>query len=275
MSQRWWRVLVGVAVVGSGRTLQGQTDSVAPFRMIGNIYYVGGSDIATYLIVTSGGLILLDGGYQQMVTQDLTNIRALGFDPATVKILLNSHAHYDHAGAFAELKRITGAVLYAGRGDSTILAHGGRHDFGFGDRFPFPPVTVDHPVADGDSITLGGTTIHAIATPGHTQGCTTWSMTVREGGRDYAVLFICSLSIPGYDLRRPPYPTIVDDYRSSIARLRGLRCDVFLAPHASMFSLSEKMARLKTVGPLVFVDADGCRRYLDGAAEDLRAHLNN
>jgi len=114
--------LIGLLAAGLGWTLHAQADSsVAPFRMIGNIYYVGGSDIAIYLIATPDGLLLLDGGYEQNAHRLLTNIRTLGFDPSKVKVLLNSHGHYDHAGALAELKRITGATLYAGRGDSSAL----------------------------------------------------------------------------------------------------------------------------------------------------------
>ncbi|HYK11537.1 MAG TPA: metallo-beta-lactamase [Gemmatimonadales bacterium] len=180
------RILSGILATVAAAPLPAQTDTaVKPFRMIGNIYYVGGSDVAIYLIATPDGLILLDGGYRDKVPRLLISIGRAGFDPTKIKILLNSHGHYDHAGGLAELKRVTGARLYAGRGDSTILANGGQHDFGFGNRFLFPSVTVTHPVSDGDSITLGGTTIRAVATPGHTKGCTTWSVTVREGGKDY------------------------------------------------------------------------------------------
>ena len=191
--------------VHRGVTVVTWSDSVAPFRVIGNIYYVGGTDIATYLIATSDGLILLDGGLPGMAPQVLTNLRALGFDPRQVREGAPQHsAHYDHAGALARLKEITGARLYAGRGDSTIWPTAGTATSGSADRFLFPQVTVDHPVSDGDSVRLGATVLVAVATPGHTRGCTTWSMSVNEGGKDYAVLFICSLSIPGYDPTPPP-----------------------------------------------------------------------
>jgi hypothetical protein len=148
--------------------------------MVGNVYYIGASEIASFLIATSGGLIVLDGGFAETAPLILANIRSLGFDPHDVRILLNSHAHYDHAGGLAELKKATGAQLYAGRGDSALLARGGRGDFFFGERLPFPPVVVDHAVADGDRVVLGEDTLVAIATPGHTRGCTTWSTTVRD-----------------------------------------------------------------------------------------------
>lgn len=244
---------------------------VRPFRLLGNIYYVGASDVTSFLISTSAGLILLDGGYVETVPQILANIRALGFEPRNVKILLNSHGHYDHAGGLAALKRATGAPLYAGRGDSAFLASGGHGDFAWGDRFLYPPVTVDHAMGDGDRVTLGGTVLTAVATPGHTKGCTTWKMTLRAGDHDYAVLFICSLAIPVSSFRNVTgYPNIAEDFHRSIDRLRKLPCDVPLGPHGSMFGLTAKMARLRSDGDsLAFVDPAGCQALLDRAAADL------
>ena len=160
--------------------------------------------------------------------------------------MLNSHAHFDHAGGLAELKQATGAELYAGRGDSALLARGGKDDFFFRDRLPYPPATVDRAVADGDRVVLGRDTLVAVATPGHTRGCTTWSMTVRDRGHAYAALFICGLSIPGYQLRdHPPYPGIAADYQASIRRLQGLPCDAYFEPHGSRFDLLSKAQRAR------------------------------
>jgi len=150
-----------------------QNQPIPPFRVLGNVYYVGASDVTSFLIATSAGLIVLDGGFVQTAPQILRNLRALGFDQRDVRILLNSHAHFDHAGGLAALKAATGAELYAGRGDSMLLARGGKGDFFFGDRLPYPPVTVDHAVQDGDRVILGKDTLVALATPGHTRGCTT------------------------------------------------------------------------------------------------------
>ena len=245
--------------------------------MIGNVYYVGAAEVSSFLIVTSAGLIVLDGGFAETAPQILDNIRALGFEPRQVRILLNSHAHYDHAGGLAALKRATMALLYAGRGDSALLARGGKGDFFFGDRFQFPAVTVDRAVADGDRVVLGTDTLVAVATPGHTRGCTTWAMTVRDGNRSYAALFSCSLSIPGYQLRDdPPYPGIAKDYQASIRRLQALPCDVLLAPHGSQFELPAKAERARTTtGRSPFVDPNGCRVYLDQAARSLEDHLSD
>ena len=248
---------------------------VAPFRILGNVYYVGASDVTSFLIATSGGLNLLDGGLIETAPQILRNIRTLGFDPQNVRIILNSHAHYDHAGGLAAVKAATGGKLYAGRGDSALLARGGRQDFFFGDRFPYPAVTVDHAVRDNERVILGADTLVALATPGHTQGCTTWSMTLRASGTGYPTLFVCSLSTPGYPLRdNPPYPGIVEDYRASIRRLQALPCDVLLAPHGVQFELTAKAARLRAGAQTSpFIDPAGCRAYLDDAAKNIEAQM--
>lgn len=238
------------------------------------MYYVGASDIAAYLIATPQGHLLIDGGFVQTAPIILRNIAALGFEPRDVKVVLNSHAHFDHAGGLSRLKEVTGARLVAGQADSALLAAGGRGDFHFRDRFPFPAVTVDRSVRDGDRVELGGSVLTARATPGHTRGCTTWSMAVEEGGRTYHLLFVCSLSIPGYPLRdMPQYPTIADDYRSSIAKLRALPCDVLLGPHGAMFGLLEKMGRMGTGKASPFIDPAACAAYLDGAEEELNRRL--
>ena len=147
-----------------------------PFHLIGDIYYVGSSDVTSFLIVTPAGDILLDGGFVETAPRIEANIRALGFKLSDVKILLNSHAHYDHAGGLAELKRATGARFVAMQGDAALLARGGRGDFFFGDRDTFPPVEPDRVIHDGDTVMLGGVTLTAHLTAGHTRGCTTWTM---------------------------------------------------------------------------------------------------
>jgi metallo-beta-lactamase class B len=237
---------------------------VEPYRIAGNLYYVGASDMASYLITTPEGNILLDGGYVETAPQIEANIRKLGFQVEKVKILLASHAHYDHVGGLAELKKKTGAPLYAGAGDVDLLARGGKGDFALGDRGLFPPVQVDHPVHDGDPVSLGGTTLTAHATPGHTRGCTSWSMQVEEGGKRYDVVFVGSTSInPGVHLAgKPSYPGIAEDYAKTFRVLKSLPCDIFLAAHASFFNGLEKAARLKQGGVNPFIDPQGYRDYL-------------
>src|SRR5687768_6743420 len=148
---------------------------VPPFRITGTLYYVGATDITSYLITTPKGHIVIDGGFEETAPMILANIARLGFRVKDVRILLSSHAHYDHAGGLAELKRVTGATLYATAGDVGQLGRGGLDDPQFGNMFPFTPVLADELVADKQKISLGGTTMTAHLTPGHTRGCTTWT----------------------------------------------------------------------------------------------------
>jgi metallo-beta-lactamase class B len=247
-------------------TSRASNQPVEPYRIAGNLYYVGASDVASYLITTPEGNILLDGGFVETAPQIEANLQKLGFKMEAVKILLSTHAHYDHAGGLAALKKKTGAPLYAGAADADLLARGGKGDFAFGDRLLFPPVQVDHPVLDGDRVSLGGTTLTAHATPGHTKGCTSWSMQVDAGGgKRYDVVFVGSTSInPGVHLAgKPSYPGIAEDYAKTFTVLKGLPCDIFLAAHASFFHGLEKAARLKQgVEGNPFVDPQGYRDYL-------------
>ena len=217
---------------------------VEPFRIAGNLYYVGASDITSFLIATPAGHIVLDGGFVETAPMILENIRRLGLRPEDVRILLNSHAHYDHAGGLAELKRATGAMLHASRPDAPLLARGGRRDPQFRDRFPFPPVVADRLFDDNEAIALGGTTMTPRITPGHTRGCTTWTTTIQDAARSYNVAFLCSPTAPGYVLTtNPRYPNAVADYRRQFEILRSLRPDIWLASHGNFFDLTE---RLKT-----------------------------
>lgn len=227
---------------------------VEPFRIVGNVYYVGAVEVSSFLITTPKGHILLDGGFPETAPQIERSIEKLGFKLRDVKILLSSHAHYDHAGGLAELKRATGAKLYAGAGDIALLTRGGADDPQFGDKYPFPPVETDHPLHDGERITLGGITVVAHATPGHTRGCTTYSL--HTGGHD--VVFVGSPTAPeGYRLvDNPAYPDAVSDYRKQFAVLESLPCDVLLASHGSFFKLTEKR---KTHN---FVDRNEYRRFV-------------
>jgi len=149
---------------------------VEPYRIAGNIYYVGASDITSFLITTPEGHILLDGGFVETAPIIEANVRKLGFKLEDVKILLSSHAHFDHAGGLAELKRATGAKFAAMDKEAPLLARGGKWDFLFGDKYPFPPIQADRILHDGDTVLLGGTTLTAHLTPGHTKGNTTWTM---------------------------------------------------------------------------------------------------
>ena len=240
-------------------------DPVAPFKIGEGLYYVGASDIASFLFVGKAGMILLDGGYDTTAPQILANIRTLGFDPKQVRVLISSHAHLDHAGGFAQLKRETGAVLYASAADGALMARGGKGDFGLGDAAAYPPVTPDRTVTDGQKITLGGWTLTAHLTPGHTRGCTTWTFPVSVAGKVRQGLALCSNSIlPMYRLAgRESYPGIAADYERSYATWRRLPCEVFLGSHGGFFGLKEKRAALDAGKADAFVDPAGCKAWFD------------
>lgn len=235
---------------------------VAPFRIAGNIYYVGANEITSYLITTPMGHILLDGGFKETAPMILANIEKLGFRPKDVRILLSSHAHFDHAGGLAELKRATGAKFYASAEDLPALARGGLDDPQFGDKYPFPPVEADRVVRDGERIEIDGTSLTAHITAGHTRGCTTYTMDVRDGGLTRGVVFFCSPSVPSeYKLvGNAKYPDVAADYRKQFATLPKFDCDIPLASHGSFFSLEEKRKQLASDPKSdPFVDPKGCR----------------
>lgn|GEM_PF-170657 len=270
-------LLIPLLVHGQSQAeLREMNGPVPPFRIVGNIYYVGASDVTSFLIVTPAGDILLDGGFVQTAPQIEANIRKLGFKLSDVKILLNSHAHFDHAGGLAELKRRTGAQFVAMQGDAALLARGGRGDFYFGDRLTFPPIKPDRVIHDGDTVSLGGVTLTAHLTAGHTRGCTTWAMTAEDHGKPLHVVFVGSMSVlPGYRLAgKESYPGITADYERSFRVLRSLPCDVFLGAHGSFFDLTDKRAALAhSPRKNPFIDPEGYRAYVVRAEQDFESAL--
>jgi metallo-beta-lactamase class B len=248
---------------------------VEPFKIIGNIYYVGANEITSFLITTPQGHILIDGGFVETAPQILVNIKKLGFRHEDVKFLLNSQSHHDHAGGFAELKRVTGAKLAIMEQDKAQIESGGRGDFAWGDAGLYPAVKVDRALHDGDTIALGGTTLRALRTPGHTKGCTTWTMTATENGKSYNVVWVCSTTAPGYKLvRNTNYPNIVQDYRRTFEILKKLPCDVFLASHGNFFNFEEKSGQARiNAAQNPFVDPDGYRQFLDQTQREFETEV--
>ncbi len=241
---------------------------IPPFRIADDLYYVGASDIAAYLIVARGGLIIIDGGYEKTAPMILQNIRTLGFEPGQVKVLLNTHAHLDHAGGLAMLKRETKAQLWAMGPDAELLQRGGKGDFGLGDRAPYEPVRVDRVLKDGDTVTVGNYALTAHLTAGHTRGCTTWTFTAPDtrGGKRVArqVLLLCSNSVlPMYRLAgQESYPGIAADYEKSYAFWKSAPCEIFLGSHGQFFNMNAKRPKL-TLDTNPFVDPEGCRAYFE------------
>jgi metallo-beta-lactamase class B len=248
---------------------------IEPFRIVGNLYYVGGADLTSYLIVTPKGLILLDGGSAALAPVIQKHIEELGFKAEDIRILLNSHAHLDHAGGLALFKRLSGARMVASEGDRPLLERR-IQDPQFGERLGFNAVQVDQVIHDGESVELGGVSLRAVLTPGHTPGCTTWTMTVAEGNKKYDVVFLCSISAPDqYKLiNNKAYPQIVSDYEHSFARLKHLPCDIFLGAHGTFFHLREKSIQLKAgVKPNPFIDPDGFRWFVAASEREFRQML--
>ena len=249
---------------------------VEPFKIIGNVYYVGAADVTSFLIATPEGHLLLDGGFAQTVPQITANLERLGFKIQDVKFLLNSQSHHDHAGGLAELKKLSNALMIASEGDREGLENGGRNDFQFGDTLSYAPVKVDRTVKDGEEIELGGVRMKAVITPGHTRGCTTWTMITTEGGQEYNVVFVGSASIPGYQLvGNEKYPNIVADYETTFRVMKNLKADVFLGSHGVFFDLSGKSEKLRT-GALQnpFIDPDGYKTYVVEAEKTFRDKLS-
>ena len=269
-------LLPTLAAAQANETDRSWNQPVEPFRIAGNLYYVGASDITSYLITTPQGHILIDGGFVETVPLIRASVKKLGFRLEDVKFLLNNHAHYDHAAGLAELKKLSGAKLVVAEGDAPLLAAGGHGDFAFGDRFLFPPVQADRTIRDGDMVTLGGVTLTARVTPGHTKGCTTWTMKVEDGDRTLDAVFAGSVSVnPGVTLAvNPRYPKIAEDYARTFEVLEALPCDLFLSSHGSFFDLLKKAERLRNgETPNPFIDPKGYRAYLARMEERFRTQL--
>ncbi len=218
-----------------------------PFRIIGNIHYVGTAGLSSFLITSPQGHILIDTGLAEANPQIKANIEKLGFKVGDIKQLLNTHAHLDHAAGLAELKRDTGAPLAASAADKPILEGGYYPGQESEKSLDFPAVKVDRIIGEGDKITVGDFTITAMMTPGHSPGCTSWQIPVKENGQDHTAILFCSGTVALNKLvGTPTHPTIVEDYRKTSARARDVKADVFLAPHPEMFGMKEKREKTQS-----------------------------
>lgn len=254
--------------------MQKWTAPFEPFQLVGNIYYVGTGGIAVYVIKTSQGLILMDTAMSQSTGMIKDNIAKLGFKVADIKIVLNSHAHLDHTGGFAEIKKETGAQLIAGERDKPLLEGGYYPGDEKNEALAFPPVKVDRTVKEGDKVTLGDTTLTPHATPGHSPGCTSWEMTVKDGDQSREVLFFCSGTVALNKLvGQPTYPGIVDDYRATFAKVKAMKIDVLLGPHPEVYGMQAKRAQMKDGAPNPFVKPDELATYATGLSEEFDKQL--
>jgi metallo-beta-lactamase class B len=247
----------------------GSADWIEPFpphRMIGNIYYVGNRGLASYLITTSAGHILINSNLKTSVPLIRESVEKLGFRFNDVKILLISHAHFDHDGGSAEVKKLTGAKYMVMDGDVGVVESGGKSDFQYGNDATlfYPEAKVDRVLHDGDEVKIGDTALIAHKTAGHTRGCTTWSLRVREAGKTYDVVIVGSPNVnPGYKLlNNALYPEITDDYAREFRLLKSLPCDVFLGAHGSYYGMEAKYAKLSVGGTNPYVDPEGYKNYV-------------
>lgn len=243
------------------------TRAFPPFRIAGNLYYVGSEDLAAFLIVTPQGDILINGNLASSPPQIRQSVEKLGFHYSDIKVLLISHGHFDHAAGSAQILGETGAKYEVMDADVPVIESGGRKDFALGGdkQYWFQPTHVDRVLHDGDTVALGGTVLTAHKTAGHTKGTTTWTMDLNEAGKTLHVVIVGSPNVlDSYKLvGNTAYPEIADDFRHQFAVLKSLPCDIFLGAHGVYFGLREKYARFKAGDKNAFVDPVGYRRYVE------------
>jgi metallo-beta-lactamase class B len=239
-------------------------DPFPPHRIADHLYYVGSKGLASYLITTSQGHILINASYERTVPIIRKSVEQLGFKFTDVKILLTSHAHGDHAAGSFLVKELTGAQVEVMAPDDQVVAAGGKGQYLY--KEPWKPCKVDRVLHDGDRVTLGEATLTAHLTPGHTRGCTTWTMPAQDRGKTYDVVIVGSPNVnSGYQLaHNPAYPEIAEDFARTFRVLKALHCDIFLGAHGSYYDMEAKFARLKAnPGTNPFVDPAGYRAYID------------
>ena len=253
-----------------------------PFKIFGNTHYVGTVGRSSILITSSAGHILIDGGLPQSARLIEANIRALGFQPRDVRLLLNSHEHFDHAGGLGELQRVTGATMAASPAAARALRQGHPNSedpqYESSLKARFDPVTNIEIISDRRVLNVGPLAITAHFTPGHTPGATTWSWRSCEGTRCADIVYADSMtpvSDDGFrftgDAKRP---SIVDSFRRSVARVEELPCDVILAPHPEFVDLESKLARLKADGGAnPFIEPNACRTFAAAARKRLEQRI--
>jgi metallo-beta-lactamase class B len=273
--------LLILAVGSASRLAEAYPDTtkipMTPFRIAGNLYYVGNQDLANYLIVTPKGNILINSDYEPNVPMIKASIEKLGFKFSDTKILLTSQAHADHAAGSALIKQKTGAAYMVMDADVSAIESGGKTDFQYSKdaTMLFKPTKVDRVLHDGDEVNLGDTALVAHLTPGHTKGCTTWTMTVNDKGKKLNVVILGGLAVnPGYKLlNNTAYPTIKQDYEHMWQVLNALPADIFLGAHGIYFDLLGKYARIKNGGDNPFIDPVGYKKIITEKEQEYQIEL--
>ena len=253
------------------------TEPFPAFRIAGNLYYVGSKGLANYLITTPQGHILINSDLEANVPLIRASIESLGFKFTDVKILLISHAHYDHDAGSDMIKKLTGAKYMVMETDVPVVESGGKSDFQYGNdpTMLYPPTKVDRVLRDGDEVKLGDAVLTARLTPGHTKGCTTWTMKVKDGSKTRDVVIVGSPNVnPGYKLvGNSVYPEIAEDFEKTFKVLNSLPCDYFLGAHGSYFDLETKYAQLKAGAATAFIDPAGYKSYVANREQAFRREL--
>jgi metallo-beta-lactamase class B len=273
-------ILITTLILASPLLAQSHPDWTQPFppyRVIGNVYYVGSRGLASYLIATSDGLILINSSLEASVPLIQASVEKLGLKFGDIKILLISHAHWDHCAGSALIKKLTGAKYMVMDADVPVVESGGKTDFQYGDprKASYPPTKVDRVLHDGDEVELGGVVLVAHLTPGHTKGCTTWTLQVADGGKTYHVVIVGSPNVnAGYKLvNNAKYPHIAQDYERMFRTLKALPCDVFLGAHGDYYGMEAKYARMKEGQPNPFIDPEGYRDFVAEKEAAFQAEL--
>jgi metallo-beta-lactamase class B len=248
-----------------------------PHHVVGNVYYVGSSGLAAYLITTPAGHMLINSNLESSVPQIQESVEKLGFKFADIKILLISHAHFDHCAGSAKIKELTGAKYMVMDADVPVVESGGKKDFQYGTVAEdlYPATKVDRVLHDSEEVKLGGTVLVAHKTAGHTRGCTTWTMKAKDDAKTYEVVVVGSPNVnPGYKLTGAEgYPGIAKDYEHAFTVWKALKCDVFLGAHGAYYGLAEKFARVKQGGANPFVDPNGYQSYIADRETAFREEL--
>lgn len=249
----------------ASQTLDWETPT-DPVKIAGPLYFVGTTGLGVFLFVTSEGNILLNTGMPSSGSMIVESIRKLGFQPEDIDVIINGHAHIDHAGAIAFMKQATGAELAVMREDVRAIEDGGRDDFHYGgaEDMHFPPAKVDRVLRDGDVVRRGDVVLTAHHTPGHTRGSTTWVANIVDGGKAYVVAFPDGAGFnPGYRVaKNPSYPGITEDYRRTHHTLEMLKPDIFLAYHNEFYDFAGKRQRAATDGVTAWINPEEYRQYV-------------
>lgn len=251
-------------------------DPADPVRIVGPIYFVGTRGLGAFLITTSEGHILMNTGMPSSGPMIVDSIQKLGFKPEDIKLMINGHAHIDHAGAFAYFKQRFGVQLAVMKDDVAAMESGDANDFKYANDFIYPPVGVDRVLRDGDQIRMGDVLLTAYHTPGHTRGATTWVANLVVDGRAYVVVFPDGAGFnPGYRIaNNPSYPGIEDDYRRTHHILEMLKPDIWLAQHNEYYDLEGKRRRAETEGVKAWIDPEGYRRFIAGKKREFEAEVD-